>query len=85
MPSSFSRQQREAYGLDALAKQEAQLRIGNAHDYLSGLRDALGLRGLLVQVKRTHMRGQIKTTRSEASIARAGKVVERQQAGYRRN
>lgn len=87
LPSSelFTRAQREAYGLKALAKQEAVLRVGNAHDYLSGLRDALGLRSLLIQTKKTHARGQIQTTRSEASIARAGKVVQRQEAGYRRN
>ncbi|KAG8940497.1 hypothetical protein FRC04_005223 [Tulasnella sp. 424] len=87
LPSSesFTRAQREAYGLKALGDQEAALRIGNAHDYLSGLKDALGLCSLLIQVKKTHIRGQIKTTRSEASIARAGKVVQRQEAGYRRN
>ncbi|KIO16467.1 hypothetical protein M407DRAFT_85990, partial [Tulasnella calospora MUT 4182] len=85
LPSSFTEAQREAYGLVALAKQEAELRIGNAHDYLSGLRDALGLRSLLVQAKKTHIRGQIKTTRAEASIERAAKVVQRQEAGYKRN
>ncbi|KAG8913776.1 hypothetical protein FRC01_004391, partial [Tulasnella sp. 417] len=85
LPSSFSPEQREAYGLIALAKQEAELRIGNAHDYLSGLRDALGLRSLLVQAKKTHVRGHTKTTRAEASITRAGKIVKQKEAGYRRN
>lgn len=85
LPSSFSDRQRETFGLGRLAEQEARLRIGNAHDHLSGLRDALGLRGLLLRAKRAHVRGQVKTTRAEASVARAGKVVERHKAGYRRN
>lgn len=85
LPSSFTSTQRETLGLGTLAGQEAQLRVGACHDYLAGLRDALGLRSLLIRAKRTHVRGHIKTTRSEASVARASKVVERQTAGYKRN
>lgn len=85
LPSSFNSTQIETLGLGPLGEQEAQLRIGASHDYLSGLRDALGLRSLLIRAKRAHVRGQIKTTRSEASVVRASKVVERQIAGYKRN
>ncbi|KAG9041031.1 hypothetical protein FS837_012809, partial [Tulasnella sp. UAMH 9824] len=85
LPSSFGDRQRETFGLGRLAEQEARLRIGSAHDHLSGLRDALGLRGLLLQAKRAHVQGQVKTTRAEASVTRAGKVVESHKAGYRRN
>lgn len=85
LPSAFSPAQRKEYGMVKLAEQEAQLRIGNAHDHLASLRDGLGLRSLLVQAKQAHARGQVKTTRSEASIKRAGAVVERHEAGYNRN
>lgn len=85
LPSQFTKSQRQAYGLDEIEALEGSLRVGNAHDHLNALRDALGLRGLLVQAKKTHIRGHVQNTRSEASIRRAAQLVKRHQQGYRRN
>ncbi|KAG8947700.1 hypothetical protein FRC04_010544 [Tulasnella sp. 424] len=85
LPSQFARSERHAYGLDELATKEGELRVGNAHDHISALKDALGLRSLLVQVKKTHSRGHTQNTRSEASIKRAAQVVKRHKHGYQRN
>lgn len=85
LPSSFSLSQRQDYGLTRLAEKEGGLRIGNAHDHLNALKDALGLRRMLVEAKRTHGRGYHHATRSETSIKRASDVVSRHQHGYRRN
>lgn len=85
LPSSFTPTQRKDYGMTKLAEQEAQLRVGNAHDHLSSLRDGLGLRSMLIQAKDANARGQVQTTRAEASIKRAAAVVERHEAGYCRN
>ncbi|KAG9011574.1 hypothetical protein FRB90_007155 [Tulasnella sp. 427] len=85
LPSSYTEAQRMAFGIVGIAHKEAQLRVGNAHDNLNALKDALGLRSLLVQAKKTHVRGQVQNTRSEASIKRASQVVLRHKHAYQRD
>ncbi|KIO26892.1 hypothetical protein M407DRAFT_46824, partial [Tulasnella calospora MUT 4182] len=85
LPSSFSPDHQKAYKLTQLREQEAEFRIGSAHDHLNALKDALGLRRLLTQAKRTHARGQTQTTRYKTSINRASDVVTRHTEGYKRN
>ncbi|KAG8982256.1 hypothetical protein FRB90_006913, partial [Tulasnella sp. 427] len=85
LPSDFSQHERRNYGLNELGKKEGELRIGNAHDHLNSLKDALGLRRMLIEAKKAHVRGYKCTTRSETSIKRAGDVVARHKHGYRRN
>ncbi|KAG8925861.1 hypothetical protein FRC01_009600 [Tulasnella sp. 417] len=85
LPSSLSGSQRQAYGLTELARKEAELRIGNAHDQLGALKDALGLRRMLLQAKKTHAHGLKPTTRAETAVKRAGNVVRRHAQGYIQN
>lgn len=51
LPSHFSQLERSSYGLAKLAKKEEELRVGNAHDHLTALKDALGLKRLLLETK----------------------------------
>ncbi|KAG9047221.1 hypothetical protein FS837_002783 [Tulasnella sp. UAMH 9824] len=85
LPSSFSKPLRQEYRLTVLARKEGELRIGNAHDHLAALKDALGLQRMLVQAKRAHVRGNEGKTRAETTVKRAGEVIKRHKEGYRRN
>lgn len=85
LPSSFSEDHQKAYKLSQLVKQEGELRIGSAHDHLNALKDALGLRRMLVEAKKTHARGLGQATRYRSSVNRASDVVIRHQEGYRRH
>ncbi|KAG8902563.1 hypothetical protein FRC00_002447 [Tulasnella sp. 408] len=85
LPSSFSKPLRQEYGLTVLARKEGELRIGNAHDHLAALKDALGLQRMLIQAKRAHVRGNEPRTRAETTVKRAGEVIKRHKEGYRRN
>lgn len=85
LPSGFSEDQQKEYELHQLMKQEGELRIGSAHDHLTALKDALGLRRMLTEAKKTHARGLGQATRYRSSIDRASDVVIRHQEGYRRH
>lgn len=85
LPSSFSKPLRQEYGLAVLARKEGELRIGNAHDHLAALKDALGLQTMLIQAKQAHVRGNDARTRAETTVKRAGEVIKRHKEGYKRN
>lgn len=85
LPLSFTGMEQTQLGLEALVKVEIQLRIGHCYDCLTKLREALGLKSLLLQSKRTHMRGYHLKTRSEMPTQRATDLVHRSARLYRRS
>lgn len=85
LPSEFDPQQRRVYGLEEIAKKEAQLQVSNAHHALQEVRNSLGLKRLLVRVKRTHTAGYDRSQRSETAIKKAEAVVRRHKASYQRS
>lgn len=85
LPSGFDPDVQREYNLTRLVGQEAELRIGSAHDQLNALKDALGLRRLLAQAKKQHARGLGQATRYQTSLNRASDVIARHQEGYKRN
>ncbi|KIO19228.1 hypothetical protein M407DRAFT_31119 [Tulasnella calospora MUT 4182] len=84
LPSDFSPKEREQFKLKSFAAKEAQIQIAEAHDALRRLRNALGLKALLVDNLKKHVRGYEKVSRAEGSINSAQKGVEREKEAYRR-
>ncbi|KIJ52305.1 hypothetical protein M422DRAFT_776014 [Sphaerobolus stellatus SS14] len=75
---------RERLGLQSLARTEYQLRIGQAHDALQKLRNALGLKSFLIRRKYRLASSQEVLTRSESEIDRAARQVKKWQEVYNR-
>lgn len=85
LPSNFNDERtRHDLGLTQLAEIEGKIRIGQAYDALRRVRDSLGLRDGLVEAKRAHVRGYVGTTRSEAHIQKASKLLKTAKEQYDR-
>lgn len=82
VPSRLSPRQQQTYGLQRLAKQEKQLRIGQAFDALVQLRKALGVRSFLTRHARKSNSYNI-TTRAQETLKRAELTVKQWAAAYR--
>ncbi|KIJ48953.1 hypothetical protein M422DRAFT_247327 [Sphaerobolus stellatus SS14] len=77
LPSDYDQKIHEAVGLVDLAEIEYRLRVGQAHDCLKKLRDALGLKSFFVRRQRIHATGQQALTRSKTEILRAQRQVDK--------
>lgn len=84
LPSEFTPEDRKRYRLEKIAVKESQIQVAEAHDSLRRLRNALGLKALLLQNQKAHVRGYERVSKSKASIESAEKGVRRQKAAYRR-
>ncbi|KAG8909219.1 hypothetical protein FRC00_010506 [Tulasnella sp. 408] len=84
LPSDFSPKQREQYQLENLASKEIKIQVAEAYDALRRLRNALGLKALLIQSKKTHIRGYKNVGKARASINTAEKGVQREAEAYKR-
>jgi len=84
LPSDFPYSARTRLGLDTLTKTELCLRIGQLHDALGKLRNALGLKSFLVRQKKRLASGQGPLLRSETEISRAGRQVQKWKVVYQR-
>lgn len=85
LSSEFTAQQCKAYGLVDIARKEAQLQIANTHHALKEVQNSLGLKRLLIKVRRTQGHGYERSQRSQTAIKKAEAVVKRHQAAYRRS
>lgn len=83
LPHSFTIEEQKHLGLEALAMVETRLRIGQCYDWITKLREALGLKGLLLQTTRAHSRGFHMKTRSDVQTKRANDLVNRAARLYR--
>jgi len=82
MPSSLGIQAATIAGLEGLVKEERQLRIGQANDFLENLRSHLGQKSVLYQM---HVRGSTSVqtdTRSRNDIQRLGLKINRDVRSY---
>src|SRR6202453_950740 len=68
LPSSFGRELIEVHGLQMLASQEIQLRVGQANDMLGDLLVELGHKTLLFRIK-------IRYTKNMKGKTRCSKVI----------
>lgn len=84
LPSNFPPKDWPKYKLEKIAKKEAQIQIAEAHDALRRLRNALGLKALLLQSQKKHVRGYEQNTRAKGSVVIAEKGIRRQAEAYRR-
>ncbi|KAG8932301.1 hypothetical protein FRC01_014614 [Tulasnella sp. 417] len=84
LPSDFTPGDRAKYKLEKVAEKEAQIQVAEAHDALRRLRNALGLKGLLLQNKKQHVRGYENTSKAKTSVLNAEKGIRRQAEAYRR-
>lgn len=84
LPSDFSSADRTRYKLENLAAKESQLQVAEAHDALRRLRNALGLKALLLESQKIHIRGYDKVSKAQASINTAEKGVKRAKEAYNR-
>lgn len=85
LPHSLTPEERQLLGVHELAELEVQLRIGQCHDWVSKLREALGLKGMLAESKRPQRKGQKTLTRSIGQTKRANALVKRAARLYRLN
>ncbi|KAG8922430.1 hypothetical protein FRC01_014055, partial [Tulasnella sp. 417] len=84
LPSQFTPRDRSKYKLEKIAEKESQIQVAEAHDALRRLRDALGLKALLLQNQRTHVRGYEKASKAKTYILNAEKGIRRQVEAYKR-
>ncbi|KAG9041726.1 hypothetical protein FS837_011831 [Tulasnella sp. UAMH 9824] len=84
LPSNFTDKDRSKYKLEKIAEKEAQIQIAEAHDALRRLRNALGLKALLLQSQKKHVRGYEQNTKARGSVVIAEKGIKRQAEAYRR-
>jgi hypothetical protein len=84
LPSSLGRQQIEDHGLQMLALQEIQLRVGKANDALAALRTELGHKALLFRTKIRHTKNTKGKTRSWKEVKQSAKEVAKHVRCYSR-
>ncbi|KAG9029579.1 hypothetical protein FS837_003515, partial [Tulasnella sp. UAMH 9824] len=72
------------YKLEKIAQKEAQMQVAEAHDALRQLRNALGLKALLLQNQKKHVRGYDQNTKARGSIVIPEKGIKRQAEAYKR-
>ncbi|KAG8902573.1 hypothetical protein FRC00_001366 [Tulasnella sp. 408] len=84
LPSNFIDTDWAKYKLQKMANKEAQIQIAEAHDALRRLRNALGLKALLLQNQKKHVRGYEQNTQARRSVVVAEKGIKRQAEAYRR-
>jgi len=83
LPSDFTEDERQKYGLHLLAVEEMKLREGQAHDSLRDLRAAIKYGRTLNQHRRNHVRKQGPVTRARAIIHDARLKQTAQEEKYR--
>lgn len=84
LPSALSPPVIARLGLEELAEAEKQLRIGACFDFISKLKDSLGVRSFLTRHSRTQS-GYNGATRNQDAIRRAEATVKRYGRSYRRS
>ncbi|KAG8931499.1 hypothetical protein FRC01_001224 [Tulasnella sp. 417] len=84
LPSNFITDDHSKYKLEKIADKEAQLQVAEAHDALRRLRNALGLKALLLQNQKKHVQGYEEASRAKTSVLNAEKGIRRQVAAYKR-
>jgi hypothetical protein len=84
LPSSLGRQQIEDHGLETLALQEIQLRIGQANDTLAALRVELGHKALLFRAKIRYTKNTKGKTRAWKEVSKSSMEVMKHVRCYRR-
>ncbi|KAG8927115.1 hypothetical protein FRC01_008000 [Tulasnella sp. 417] len=84
LPSNFIDTDWPKYKLEKIAKKEAQIQIAEAYDALRRLRNALGLKALLLQNQKQHVRGYERNTQARRSVVIAEKGIKRQAEAYKR-
>lgn len=84
LPSSYTAVEREAFGLERLAKVETSLRVAQCHETLEKLRKALGIRSFFTRYG-LKTNGTEEQTRAQTSIRRSEHVVKQWAFVYRRS
>lgn len=84
LPSDFIDTDRSKYKLEKIAEKEAQIQIAEAHDALRRLRNSLGLKALLLQSQKKHVRGYEQITKARGSVVIAERGIKRQAEAYKR-
>jgi len=84
MPSSFKREQIEALGIQDLARQELELRKGQANDCLKDLRLALGHKAVLYRTKVRGANTSVGKTKAWDDIKAITRKVNKHVTAYRR-
>ena len=83
LPSNFTHQQREEYGLQKLGKMEYQLREGQANDSLERLRECLAEKALRFRTEVRPAKSQKKMTRAWDSVHRMEDQIKQVVVGYK--
>lgn len=79
LPSAYKPDTLAAADLESLADLEQELRRGICNDALDSVKQLLGARAYAIKQKNRHVRGQVATTRSEATIhAHTAKISKAQ-------
>ena len=84
LPSSFGRELIEVHGLQMLASQEIQLRVGQANDVLGDLRVELGHKALLFRTRIRYTKNTKGKTRVWKDVARSSMEVIKHVQRYQR-
>jgi hypothetical protein len=84
LPSRLGRAYITRHGLETLAKQEIELRIGQANDSLAALRVELGHKSLLFRSKVRHSKNQKGKTRAWKEVAQSAGRLMKHVACYQR-
>ena len=83
LPSNFTCQQREEYGLQRLGKMEYELREGQANDSLERLRECLAEKSLRFRTEVRPAKSQKKMTRAWDSVHRMENQIKQVVVAYR--
>lgn len=84
LPSSFSQEERANRGLRTLARQELDLRKGQANDALQELRLAIGQKSLLLRTKVRHDKTSVGKTRAWDGVKDASSKINMHARAYER-
>lgn len=83
LPSNFTHQERQEYGLQAFGKIELELREGQANDALERLRECLAEKSLRFRTEVRLAKGQRKMTRAWGMVHRMDEQIKQAVVTYR--
>ncbi|GBE87373.1 hypothetical protein SCP_1100480 [Sparassis crispa] len=85
LPSDFSSSERQTFGLEILATFERRIRMGQAYDLLSAIKESLWHQGAFLSDKTKHVQGQKDNTRAQRMIQSVAKHTRSLARRYNHN